>query len=75
MKPDFNMVYFVFNIDGNRDLTKMNKLNHKLYNKASFVEDNIYSNDFITSHTEFSTTDYSNSPLDFIERCGIPESQ
>lgn len=75
VKPDFNMVDFVFNVDGNTELTKMNKLNHNFYNEASFLEGNLYSNDFITSHTEFSTEDYSNSPLDFIERCGIPESQ
>ncbi|MEG1002051.1 tyrosine decarboxylase [Clostridium sp.] len=75
VKPDFNMVDFVFNVKGNKDLVKMNKLNHKIYDEASFVDGNIYANDFITSHTEFAVSDYSDSPLDFVERCGITEEE
>ncbi|MPQ42879.1 tyrosine decarboxylase [Clostridium tarantellae] len=75
VKPDFNMVDFVFNIHGNKDLAKMNELNHLIYDESSFVEGNVYANDFITSHTEFAVSDYSNSPLDFVERCGIPKEQ
>lgn len=75
VKPDFNMVDFVFNIKGNTNLADMNELNHKLYDKSSFVAGDLYSNDFITSHTEFGLADYADSPLDFVERCGIPESQ
>ncbi|MCQ5167930.1 tyrosine decarboxylase, partial [Roseburia hominis] len=46
--PDFNMVDWTFNIKGNKDLAKMNDLNLKFYQKASFVGGPVYNNDFIT---------------------------
>lgn len=72
-KPDFNMVDFVFNVVGNGDLTVMNDINESLYNMSSIMTPNIYSNDFLTSHTDFSTEDYGNAPLDILKRLGIPE--
>ena len=74
-RPDFNMVDFVFNEEGNTDLAKMNKLNHDFYDEASYVDGGLYNNDFITSHTDFAVPDYGNSPLNFVERCGITEKE
>lgn len=69
--PDFNMVDWTFNIKGNKDLAKMNDLNLKFYQKASFVGVPVYNNDFITSHTDFATDGYGDSPVPYIESLGF----
>ncbi|WP_416829246.1 tyrosine decarboxylase [Ectobacillus polymachus] len=74
-KPDFNMVDYVFNEEGNTDLGKMNKLNHDFFGQASYVEGQLYSNEFITSHTDFAIPDYGNSPLPYVKSLGISESE
>lgn len=75
VRPDFNMVDFIFNEEGNEDLAKMNKLNHDFFNEASYVSGGLYGNDFITSHTDFAVPDYGHSPLEFVESCGISEEE
>ncbi|WP_297629889.1 tyrosine decarboxylase [uncultured Clostridium sp.] len=71
IRPDFNMVDFAFNEVGNTDLEKMNELNHDFYEEASYVKGGLYSNDFITSHTDFAVPDYGNSPFGFVNRIGM----
>lgn len=73
-KPDFNMVDYVFNIKGNTDLLKMNKLNFDFYKKSSYFTTS-YINDLIVSHTEFDYSDYKDSPLEIIKRIGISKDQ
>ena len=73
--PDFNIVDWTFNIKGNKDLVKMNELNHKFYDEASFMSGPIYNNDFITSHTDFAIPDYGNSPLKYVEGIGYDEKE
>lgn len=73
--PDYNMVDWTFNIKGNTDLAKMNELNLKFYQKASFVDGPIYNNDFITSHTDFETSGYGDSPLNYVESLGFSEDE
>lgn len=73
--PDFNMVDFVLNIEGNKDLNSLNKLNEDLYNLSSIFSPDIYSNGFVTSHTDFSMGDYSDSPLDILQRLNIPKEE
>lgn len=73
--PDYNMVDWTFNIKGNTNLTKMNDLNLKFYQKASFVGGPVYNNDFITSHTDFATDGYGNSPLKYVESLGFSEDE
>ncbi|MGL4875665.1 MAG: tyrosine decarboxylase [Clostridium sp.] len=75
IRPDFNMVDFAFNEVGNIDLEKMNKLNHDFYEEASYVKGGLYSNDFITSHTDFAVPDYGNSPLGFVKGVGFTEEE
>ena len=74
-KPDFNMVDYVFNEEGNTDLVKMNKLNHDFFDYASYVKGGLYSNEFITSHTDFAIPDYGNSPLEFVKSLGFTEQE
>ncbi|MFD3449453.1 tyrosine decarboxylase [Microbacteriaceae bacterium 4G12] len=74
-KPDFNMVDYVFNEEGNTDLAKMNKLNHDFFGEASYVKGNIYHNKFITSHTDFAIPDYGNSPLPYVKSLGFSEGE
>lgn len=75
VRPDFNMVDFVFNEEGNNTLGKMNKLNHDFYDEASYVNGGLYNNDFITSHTDFAVPDYGHSPLNFVKSCGMSEAE
>lgn len=74
-KPDFNMVDYVFNEEGNTDLEKMNKLNHEFFNYASYVKGGLYNNEFITSHTDFAIPDYGNSPLEFVNSLGFSRAE
>lgn len=75
IQPDFNMVDWTFNIKGNTDLAKMNDLNLKFYQKASFVGGPVYNNDFITSHTDFATDGYGNSPVPYVKSLGFSEDE
>ncbi|MFW3521344.1 tyrosine decarboxylase [Staphylococcus caprae] len=75
VRPDFNMVDYVFKEKGNNDLVEMNKLNHAFYEQSSYVAENIYNNEFITSHTDFAISDYGNSPLKFVEDLGFSEEE
>lgn len=75
VRPDFNMVDYVFKEKGNNDLVEMNKLNHAFYEQASYVAENIYNNEFITSHTDFAISDYGNSPLKFVKDLGFSEEE
>ena len=75
IKPDFNMVDFAFNIEGNKDLEKMNRLNLDLYNLSSYVSGPVYKDDFITSHTKLDYEDYKDAPLELVKRLGIPKEE
>ncbi|KJG00947.1 pyridoxal phosphate-dependent decarboxylase family protein [Photobacterium angustum] len=74
-KPDFNMVDFILNVEGNEDLAVMNKLNEDIYNMSSIFSGHIYQCNFLTSHTDFSSTDYGNAPKDVINRLHINSQQ
>ena len=75
VNPDFNMVDFAFNIDGNDDLKKMNSLNFEIYNMSSYVAGPVFKNDFITSHTEFTYDDYGDAPVGIAERLGVKKAE
>ncbi len=74
-QPDFNMVDFVFNIEGNTDLALMNKLNEEVYNLCSIFSGHILQCKFVTSHTDFARSDYGEAPLDIVKRLGVPDSE
>ncbi len=73
--PDFNMVDWLFKEKGCTDLKKINDLNEEMYDYSSYIEGDVYSNRFISSHTTFNHDDYGDSPLAFVEKIGIPESE
>ena len=73
--PDFNMVDWIFREKGCTDLKRINDLNEQMYDYSSYLEGDIYSNRFISSHTTFNHDDYGDSPLAFVEKLGIPESE
>lgn len=75
LDPDFNVVCFAFNPKGNKDLAKMNEINEKFWKISSYKEKPMFLNDFITSHTIFSSDNYGNTPTQLIERLGIPTKE
>ena len=75
LEPDFNVVCFAFNPEGNTDLAKMNQLNEEFWYKTSYKNGPMYLNDFITSHTIFEVGEYGDTPIEFIERLGIPKEE
>jgi len=75
IRPDFNMVDFAFNIEGNTDLEKMNQLNLDLYNLSSYVSGPVFKDDFITSHTKLDYEDYRDAPRELAGRLGIPKEE
>ena len=66
---------FIFNVEGNKSLESLNKLNHDLYDLSSVMTPNLYANEFVTSHTDFNINDYANSPLDVLQRLDIPKEE
>lgn len=75
VSPDFNMVDYVMKEKGNNSLADMNKLNHDLYDQASYVTGNLYSKEYIVSHTDFAIPDYGDSPLNFVKSLGFTEEE
>jgi tyrosine decarboxylase len=73
--PDFNIVCWAFNREGNTDLKAMNQLNLSMFNKFQYVDGPVYYDDFLTSHTELTFEDYRNAPLGFLEKLGIPPGE
>lgn len=74
-RPDFNMVDWVFKADDMTSLTEVNALNQKIYDLSSYLAGHEYNNIFITSHTTFSTDDYGESPVRFIESLGFDAAE
>ncbi|MPQ42558.1 pyridoxal phosphate-dependent decarboxylase family protein [Clostridium tarantellae] len=72
--PDFNMVDYVLNLKGNKDLAKMNELTYAFYKKVSYFTQP-YANDLILSHTQFSYDDYGDSPVGIVEKCGMTKDE
>lgn len=70
--PDFNIVDFAFNPEGNTDLEYMNEINLKLWEQSSATGVPILKKDFITSHTDLAYEDYKDAPKNLALRLGIP---
>ena len=69
--PDFNMVDWVFNVEGNTDLKAMNELNQNFFIQSSIYSGMPYLKPILTSHTDFAKGEYGDSCLDFIRKIGI----
>ncbi|MGL4293241.1 MAG: pyridoxal-dependent decarboxylase [Bacteroidales bacterium] len=74
-EPDFNMVDWAYNIDGNTDLAKMNALNEALFDMSAPFGQPILKSDFLTSHTDLASGDYGDAPKEFTQRLGIAPSE
>ncbi|WP_416827930.1 tyrosine decarboxylase [Ectobacillus polymachus] len=74
-KPDFNMVDYVFNEEGNTNLVEMNEFNKQFYDYASFSKGGLYNNKFLTSHTDFAVPDYGHSPFPFVQSLGFSRAE
>jgi tyrosine decarboxylase len=74
-EPDFNMVDWAFKADDMMSLSEVNDLNQKFYELSSNLAGHEYNNIFITSHTRFSTDDYGNTPVTFIETLGLDKEE
>jgi tyrosine decarboxylase len=74
-EPDFNMVDWAFKADDMATLSEVNELNQRFYELSSNLAGHEYNNIFITSHTRFSTDDYGNTPVTFIETLGLDKDE
>lgn len=73
--PDFNMINWTYKEKGNNSLADMNDLTQKVFDFTSPEKcKNIYFLDLITSHTIFNYDVYGNSPEEFIEKLGMPQT-
>lgn len=75
VSPDFNIVCFSFNEEGNKSLQAMNDLNGKIFDECSYKSGKVYKDDFITSKTELDFEHYGDAPRKFVMECGIPDSE
>lgn len=72
MNPDFNMVNWVYKIEGNNSLRDVNTLTHNFFEYTSSSKGgDLYNLDLVTSHTVFRQSVYGDSPKHFIESLGI----
>ncbi len=74
-KPDFNIVDFAFNEEGNDDLQSMNDLNQQIYDLCSYHSGPVYADKWITSKTDLTIDNYGNAPEPFTTQLGIPRQQ
>ncbi|MEG0268942.1 MAG: hypothetical protein RR821_01705 [Clostridia bacterium] len=74
-EPNFNIVDYIIKEEGCHDLAYHNKLNRLFYAYACYEKGGTYNNEFIVSHSDFTTTDYGNSPFDFVKRMGFDWGQ
>lgn len=69
--PDFNMVDWVFNVEGNTDLEAMNKLNRNFFIQSSIYSGMPYLKPILTSHTDFGKEEYGESCVGVLKKIGI----
>lgn len=75
VNPDFNMVDFAFNPEGNTDLNYMNEINLKLWEQSSATGVPILKKDFVTSHTDLAYEDYKDAPENLALRLGVTSDE
>ena len=78
-KPDINIVNYVLNIEGNRDLEKMNRLNEFVADKIlGYLPDErktMLDKKFIVSSTDFCRDEYGDSPVTFLKGLGFSKEE
>lgn len=74
-RPDFNIVDFAFNEEGNASLKAMDEVNQKVYDGCSYKSGPVYSDSWITSKTNLSFDNYGDAPRAFVAKLGIPADE
>lgn len=74
-RPDFNIVDFAFNEEGNASLKAMDEVNQKVYDRCSYKSGPVYSDSWITSKTNLSFDNYGDAPKAFVAKLGIPADE
>ena len=78
-KPDLNIVNYVFNFTGNRDLSRLNALTgyfcDEILGPLPRTGETMLDKRFIVSSTEFTVEAYGDSPVPFLSRIGITEAE
>jgi len=78
-KPDLNIVNYVFNFEGNKNLKKLNNLNKYIKMEILGFEPgkgkSMLDKKFIISSTTFNKEEYGNSILNFLKKLGIDEKE
>lgn len=74
-RPDFNIVDFAFNEEGNASLKAMDEVNQKVYDRCSYKSGPVYSDSWITSKTNLSFDNYGDAPRAFVAKLGIPADE
>ncbi|HIX01635.1 MAG TPA: tyrosine decarboxylase [Candidatus Ligilactobacillus excrementigallinarum] len=73
-EPDFNMVDWVYKIEGNDSLKDMNALTTAMYEHTSSKVGNLYNLKLVTSASTFDKNIYGDAPVKFIESLGIDKN-
>ncbi len=74
-EPSFNIVDYVIKEEGINDLKYTNRLNRLFYAYASAEKGGTYDNGFMVSHTDLATSEYGDSPFNFVESLGFDWGQ
>lgn len=78
-KPDINIVNYVFNFVGNKNLQKMNRLTkyiaQKILGPIPEAGKTMLSKRYIVSDTSFTFQEYKNSPFHFLKGMGFSEKE
>lgn len=74
-QPDLNVVNFVFNQVGNKDLNNTNELNRFLYDQCSYRSGPVYLEDFILSKTIIKPNIYQAALEEVLHKIDIPKSE
>ena len=76
VKPDTNIVVYAFNRESNRSLQEMNNFNRTIKEKLYYTPGTLtHQYDFMVSSTSLFRDEYGDTPVDFLKRLGIPESE
>lgn len=74
-EPDFNIVDWAYNVQGNKDMAKMNAFNETLFDMSAPFGQPILKSDFLTSHTDLAFSDYGDAPYRLANQLGIDKKQ
>jgi tyrosine decarboxylase len=72
-RPDLNVIDFLINESGNKDLVAANTLNRYVYDQCSYRSGPVYLEDFILSKTILSKDTYGWAAVDVLSQLGISE--